>query len=249
MLHRGVGELGADVTAQGVTTAATQAADAQGKARLAQEAVTRLPGDASRAILLLREELTDVQLEQEVLKTTVLTLTAAMTSLMEQVALGLSGSITQPYLDKQFRVHDEAVKSRLDTIFQEIKGGGGHHRRRSQVLRTGGGHGLGNNPPPPKHPPVYRGNDLCLVPHFRGWGPSGGHDEAGRAWGAGQAHFYAVGAGALGAHLVPSGSERSQVGPTGQQGGLRQAQDLQVVEAGQKRGHKQAAQGGRGALV
>ena len=108
-LHGGVGKLGADETslqhellgmAKGVTTASKQAADAWGKARLAQEAVAILTEDVSRAISLLREELAEVKSEREALETTVLTLAAAVTSLMKQAALGLSGGVTQPYLGR-----------------------------------------------------------------------------------------------------------------------------------------------------
>jgi hypothetical protein len=132
-LHGGVGELGGVVNAlqqevsgmaQGVSAASAQAVDARDEARLAQGAVTALGGEASRAFSHLCVELADVKSEQEVLESTMLTLSAAVTSLMEQVALGPSGGVTQLFLDKQFRLHDEAVNSRLDTIRQEMKGGG-----------------------------------------------------------------------------------------------------------------------------
>ncbi len=108
-LHGGVGELGGVVNAlqqevsgvaQGVSAASTQAVDTWDEAHLAQGAVTALGGDASRAFLHLRVELADVKLEREVLKSTMLTLSAAVTSLMEQAALGPSGGVTQLSLDK-----------------------------------------------------------------------------------------------------------------------------------------------------
>jgi hypothetical protein len=132
-LHGGVGELSGVVNAlqqevsgvaQGVSAVSAQAADARDEARLVQGAMTALGGDASRAFSHLRAELADVKSEREVLESTVLTLSAAVTSLMEQAALGPLGGVTQLSLDKQFRLHDKAVNSRLDTIRQEMKGGG-----------------------------------------------------------------------------------------------------------------------------
>ncbi len=104
--------------AQGVSVASTQAVDAWDATRPVQGDVTALSGDTSRAFMHLHEELADIKLEREVLESTVLTLSATMTNLMEQVALGPSGSVTQLSLDKQFRLHDKAVNSRLDTICQ-----------------------------------------------------------------------------------------------------------------------------------
>ncbi len=90
--------------AQGVSAASTQAVDARDEAHLAQGAVTALGRDASRAFSHLRTELADVKSEQEVLESTVLTLSAAATSLIEQAALGPSGGVTQLSLDERFRL-------------------------------------------------------------------------------------------------------------------------------------------------
>jgi hypothetical protein len=232
-LHGGVGELGGVVNAlqqevsgvaQGVSAASAQAVNAWDKACLVQGAMTALSGDASRAFSHLRAELADVKSEREVLESTV------VTSLMEQAALGSSSGVTQLSLDKQFRLYNKAVNSRLDMIRQEMKGGG-YHCRQSQVLRAGGSHGLGPNPPPLEHLPVYWGNDLCHVPDLRGRGPSRRYDEAGGARQACQAHLHAVGAGALGPHILPSGLGRSQGSPTRWLGGLWGAQELQTMEA------------------
>ncbi len=63
--------------------------------------MTALGRDASRAFSHLRTELVDVKLEREVLESTVLTLSAAVTSLMEQAVLGPLGGITQLSLDER----------------------------------------------------------------------------------------------------------------------------------------------------
>ncbi len=107
--------------AQGVSTALAQARD---EARQVQGAVTTLGGDTSRAISSLRVELAVAKLEREVLDSTVLTLTAAVTALMDHAGLGPAGGITKTSLDQQFKLHDEAVNGCLDTICQEMKGRG-----------------------------------------------------------------------------------------------------------------------------
>ena len=132
-LHGGVGELGAAVNAlqqdvvgvaQGVSTASAQAVEAHDEARQVQGDVTTLGGDTSRAISSLRGELAVAKLEREVLESTVLTLTAAVTALMDHAGLGPAGGITQTSLDQRFKLHDEAANGCLDTICQEMKGGG-----------------------------------------------------------------------------------------------------------------------------
>jgi len=132
-LHGGVGELGSTVHAlqqdvigvlQEVSTASAQAFDARDKALRVQAALTALGGDASQAISSLRGELATAKSEREALESTVLTLSAAVTTLMTQAGLGPGGGITQSSLDERFRLHNEAVNGRLDTIRQEMKGGG-----------------------------------------------------------------------------------------------------------------------------
>jgi hypothetical protein len=46
-----------------------------------------------------------------------------MTALMDHVGLGPVGGITQTSLDQRFKLQDEAVNGRLDSIRQEMKGG------------------------------------------------------------------------------------------------------------------------------
>jgi hypothetical protein len=99
----------------GVFTASAQAVDARDEACLVQAAVTTLSGDASRAISNLRGELADAKSEREALESTVLTLSATVTALMDQAGLGSAGGITQSSLDQCFRLHDKAVSRRLDT--------------------------------------------------------------------------------------------------------------------------------------
>ena len=132
-LHGGVGELGVAVNAlhqevigvaQGVSTASAQAVDARDEAHLVQGAIITLSGDASRAISYLRGELADAKLERDALEATVLTLSAAVTALMDHAGIGSSEGITQTSLDQRFRLHDEAVTGCLDTIHQEMKRGG-----------------------------------------------------------------------------------------------------------------------------
>lgn len=211
-LHGGVGELGSTVHAlqqdvigvlQEVSTASAQAVDARDEARRVQAALTALGGDASQAISNLRGELATAKSEREALESTVLTLSAAVTTLMTQAGLGPGGGITQSSLDERFRLHNEAVNGRLDIIRQEMKGGGDHGRG-SPFLRSGGGLGLGPNQPTPKHLPVHRGDDLRHVPDFRGRGTPRGYDETRGARGTGQANLHAVCPGALGPHSLPS---------------------------------------------
>ena len=66
--------------------ASAQAVDALNEARLVQAAVTTLNRDASRAISNLRGELANAKSEREALQSTVLILSAAMTTLMDQQA-------------------------------------------------------------------------------------------------------------------------------------------------------------------
>ena len=131
-LHGGMGELGSTVTtlqqdvigvSQGVSTALAQAVDALNEACLVQAVVTTLNGEASRAISNLRGELADAKSEREALESTFLTLSAAVTALMDQTGLGSVGGITQSTPDQRLQRHDEAVNGRLDTIRQEMKGG------------------------------------------------------------------------------------------------------------------------------
>jgi hypothetical protein len=131
-LHGGVGELGSTVNAlqqdvigvaQGVSTASAQAVDAWDEACQVQAAITALSGDASQVISNLRGELAAAKSEREALESTVLTLSAAVTALMDHAGLGPAGGITQTSLDQRFKLHDEAVNRRLDTIRQEMKGG------------------------------------------------------------------------------------------------------------------------------
>ena len=61
--------------------------------------------------------------EQVALESTVLTLSAALTALMDHTGLGPAGGITQTSLDQRFKLHDEAVNRRLDTIRQDMTGG------------------------------------------------------------------------------------------------------------------------------
>ena len=103
--------------------ASAQAVDALNEARLVQAAVTTLNGDASRAISNLRGELANATLEREALQSTVLILSAAVTTLMDQAGLSSAGGITQSALDQRLQRHDKAVNGRLDTIRQEMKGG------------------------------------------------------------------------------------------------------------------------------
>ncbi len=109
--------------AQGVSTASAKAVEAHDEAHQVLGAVTTLSGDASRAISSLRGELAVAKLERDVLESTVLTLSAAVTTLMDHAGLGPAGGITQTSLDQRFKLHDEAVNGRLDTICQEMKGG------------------------------------------------------------------------------------------------------------------------------
>jgi hypothetical protein len=121
------------------------------EARQVQAAVSTLSGDASRAIANLRGELAAAKSEREVLESTVLTLLSAVTALKDHAGLGPMGGITETSLDQWFKLHDEAVNGRLDTIRHEMKGGG-YHDRGSQVIWRRGGHGLGPDPPPPRTP-------------------------------------------------------------------------------------------------
>ena len=107
-LQGGVGELGSTVNAlqqdvigvaQGVATALAQAVDARGEARLVQAAITALSGDASWAIFNLRGEMAAAKSEREALESTVLTLSAALTALMDHTGLGPAGGITQTSLE------------------------------------------------------------------------------------------------------------------------------------------------------
>jgi hypothetical protein len=132
-LHGGVGELGSTVTAlqqevigvaQGVITASAQAVDARDEARLVQAAVTALSGDASRAIANLRGEKAAAKTERVALESTVLTLSSAVTALMDHAGLGPAGGITESALEQRLKLHDEAVNGCLDSIRQEMKGGG-----------------------------------------------------------------------------------------------------------------------------
>jgi hypothetical protein len=132
-LHGGVGELGSTVNAlqqdvvgvaQGISTVSAQAVEARDEARQVQAAVSALSGDASRAIANLRGELVAAKSEREALESTVLTLSSAMTALMDHAGLGPAGGITKTSLEQRFKLHDKAVNGRLDTIRQEMKGGG-----------------------------------------------------------------------------------------------------------------------------
>ena len=62
--------------------------------------------------------------EQEALESTVLTLSAVVSTLTDHAGLGPAGGITQSSLDQRLRLHDKAVNGRLDTIRQEMKGRG-----------------------------------------------------------------------------------------------------------------------------
>jgi hypothetical protein len=130
---RGVGELGSTVTAlqqdvigvaQGVATVSAQAVEARDEARLVQGPITALSGDASRAIANLRGELAAAKSERVALESTVLTLSSAVTALMNHAGLGPAGGSTETSLEQRFKLHDEAVNGRLDTMRQEMKGGG-----------------------------------------------------------------------------------------------------------------------------
>jgi hypothetical protein len=117
-----VGELGSTVTAlqqevigvaQGVITASAQAVDARDEARLVQAAVTALSGDASRAIANLRGEKAAAKTERVALESTVLTLSSAVTALMDHAGLGPAGGITESALEQRLKLHDEAVNGCL----------------------------------------------------------------------------------------------------------------------------------------
>jgi hypothetical protein len=108
-LHGGLGALGGEVhnlqqecieLARGLTMAFVQATDAWDEARSAHGAVTTVGLDASRAMTILRKELADVKMEWAVLESTVLTLSAAVTSLLDHAGMGLSSDVTNCNLDK-----------------------------------------------------------------------------------------------------------------------------------------------------
>ena len=120
-LHGGVGELGSTVNAlqqdvvgvaQGISTVSAQAVEARDEARQVQAAVSALSGDASRAIANLRGELVAAKSEREALESTVLTLSSAVTALMDHAGLGPAGGITKTSLEQRFKLHDKAVNGR-----------------------------------------------------------------------------------------------------------------------------------------
>jgi hypothetical protein len=83
-----------------VSTASAQAVDARDEARLVQAAITALSGDASRAIANLRGEMASAKSEWVALESPVLTLSSAVTALMDHAGLGPAGGITETSLEQ-----------------------------------------------------------------------------------------------------------------------------------------------------
>jgi hypothetical protein len=193
--------------AQGLSTAALQAKDAQDEACQARAEAAAMGNKLNQLRCLggphimagLLRELQDVKEDRGTLEDTVLALATAVTFLMEAGMAGLQLGPANADLDARLTAHATVITGRLDLIRQETKGGGdhsgGHH-----VHWSRGGHGLGKNQPSTQHLSVYRGYDLHHVSHLGGSHPPGRHDEARGAQGEDQAHLHAVGTGALGPH-------------------------------------------------
>jgi predicted nucleic acid-binding Zn-ribbon protein len=72
----------------------------------------------------LRREVQGLKTERADLESTVLALTNAVTGLMEVASNGPSPSPDHGYLEARFTAYDAAIKGRLDSLRQEMKGGG-----------------------------------------------------------------------------------------------------------------------------
>ena len=73
----------------------------------------------------LQREVKGLKAEQEDLESAFVTLSNAVTGLLDAaVARGPSSGLDQAYLDSRFKAYDAAVTGRLDSICQEMKGDG-----------------------------------------------------------------------------------------------------------------------------
>jgi hypothetical protein len=120
---------------EGLSMAALQLDEARDKARLARSIAETLGskvkelrrlGTSLRAIEVIYHKLQEAKAKRGVLESTVLTLTSAVTRLMES-AVGGGGpktGLTYGKLERCLLAQEEAANGQLDSICQEMKGGG-----------------------------------------------------------------------------------------------------------------------------
>jgi hypothetical protein len=75
-------------------------------------------------LVALRTEVQELKAEHADLESAILTLSNAVTSLMEVAARSPSSDLDQGYLESCFTAYDAAVNGRLDSIRHQMKGGG-----------------------------------------------------------------------------------------------------------------------------
>ena len=147
-LHGGVGALGEDVErlghevsslAKNLELTARELVGVRAEGRDTRAVAETLHHEAqehrratptSHSVEAIRRELQLAKAERGELEATVLTLTSAVTGLMQSVAAGVGpgssshGGVDLPALELRLKAQEEAVNGRLDSIRQEMKGGG-----------------------------------------------------------------------------------------------------------------------------
>ncbi len=140
-MHGGVGAVGDNLAClhtdlksldMELSTAAQQVQLAFGEAHQARMKAAELEleldslrrAGGSQVIAALQRDLLDSKADRVALEETVLTLSGAVTALMQQVAGRPQAGLSLADVEDRLKIHAQSVDGRLDSIRQEMKGGG-----------------------------------------------------------------------------------------------------------------------------